>query len=102
MVQQGVEEEGRGFDGVREVAADFPGHYAGDGQGLGVWCGGLAVELGADCEEVGGRAPRGYGVPGHFACSCRQDESLWFRPGIDFSLFFGPNESYEAQKFGNP
>lgn len=81
MVENGICEEGGGFDGVGEVAAEFPGHDAvygceagccdffwSYGRGGGGGCGLEAfgrVELGADVEKVGGMAPGGYGVFRH-------------------------------------
>ena len=61
MVELGFQEQRGGFDGVWEVAAEFPGLDAGEGVaegGGGVW----GVELGADLEEVCGMAPGGCGV----------------------------------------
>lgn len=76
MVEDGVGEERGGFDGVGEVAAEFPGHYAGDGLGaevdvgvvgfiLVLVLGGVGVEgveLLAYGEEVGVCTPGGYCV----------------------------------------
>ena len=48
-VQDGVYEQGGGFEGVGEVAAEFPGEDAGDGLGAEVAGGWVeAVEVGAD------------------------------------------------------
>jgi hypothetical protein len=78
VVEDCVCQERCGFDCVREVAAEFPGHDAGDclvaeigvailvlvlvlvlgGSGVGV----EGVELLADGEEVGVCAPGSYGV----------------------------------------